>query len=145
MGRVAVAAQAPGHTQRLVLRDHVHFIDLAVTAYATDTTVYMRRVVIKDVIRGAMKLNPLDRLAGPERHDAQLPNGRGSVSCEFKIKTPVTQEKSKNSPRLFSKLVWSAGLCGLPQFDRISLRVMHAGKPAGGIGRVNLDLDSCSP
>ena len=57
----------------------------------------------------------------------------------------VTQEKSRNSPGLFSKLVWSAGLCGLPQFDRISLRVMHAGKPAGGIGRVNLDLDSSGP
>src|SRR3989442_12611456 len=28
------------------------------------------------------------------------------------------------------KLVWSAGLCGLPQFDRISLRVMHAGEPS---------------
>ena len=56
---------------------------------------------------------------------------------------PVTQEKSRNSLGLFSKLVWSAGLCGLPQFDRISLRVMHAGKPARGIGRVNLDLDSC--
>src|SRR6266436_3758555 len=58
---------------------------------------------------------------------------------------PVTQEKSRNSPRLFSKLAWSGWLCRLPQFDRISLRVMHAGKPAVGIRlRVNLDLDSRS-
>src|ERR1700726_3583706 len=29
-----------------------------------------------------------------------------------------------------SELVWSAWLCRLAQFDRIPLRVMHAGKPA---------------
>ena len=47
--------------------------------------------------------------------------------------------------RLFSKLVWSDWLCGLPQFDRISLRVMQAGEPAVGIRLlVNLDLDSRS-
>ncbi len=56
----------------------------------------------------------------------------------------VTQEKSRNSPELFSKLAWSGWLCRLPQFDRISLRVMQAGEPAVGIRlRVNLDLDSC--
>jgi hypothetical protein len=53
--------------------------------------------------------------------------------------------QSRNSPKLFSNLARSVWLCRLPQFDRISLRVMHAGKPAGGIGRVNLDLDSCGP
>jgi hypothetical protein len=37
---------------------------------------------------------------------------------------PVTQERSGNSSELFSKLVWSVWLCGLPQFDRISLWVM---------------------
>jgi hypothetical protein len=68
-----------------------------------------------------------------------------SVSKWITSEWPVTQEKSRNSPELFSKLVWSVWLCRLPQFDRISLRVMHAGKPAGGIGRVNLDLDSCGP
>ena len=55
----------------------------------------------------------------------------------------VSREKSRNCPELFSKLVWSVGLCGLPQFDRISLRVMDAGKPSVGIRlRVNLDFDS---
>ena len=57
----------------------------------------------------------------------------------------LTQEKSRSSPGLFSKLAWSGWLCRLPQFDRISLRVMHAGKPAVGIRlRVHLDLDSRS-
>jgi hypothetical protein len=56
----------------------------------------------------------------------------------------VTQEKFRNSPELFSNLAWSVSSCRLPQFDRISLRVMQAGEPAVGIRlRVNLDRDSC--
>ena len=59
--------------------------------------------------------------------------------------SPVTQEKSRNSPELLSKLVWSVWLCRLPQFDRIPLRVMKAGESAVGIRlRVNLDCDSRS-
>ena len=34
--------------------------------------------------------------------------------------------------------------CGLPQFERISFRVMQAGEPAVGVGLgVDLDLDLC--
>jgi hypothetical protein len=54
---------------------------------------------------------------------------------------PVTHEKSKNSLG-FSTLVWSAGLYGFPQFDRISLRVMHTGNRVAMRLRVHLDLDS---
>jgi hypothetical protein len=57
---------------------------------------------------------------------------------------PVTQEKSRNSPELLCDLAFGVWNLRLPQFDRISLRVMHAGEPAVGIRlRVNLDLDSC--
>jgi hypothetical protein len=55
----------------------------------------------------------------------------------------ITQEKSRNSPELFSKLPRGGWLCRLPQSDRISLRVVQAGEPAVGIRlRVNLDRDS---
>jgi hypothetical protein len=58
---------------------------------------------------------------------------------------PVTQEKSRNNPELLCNLAFGVWNLRLPQFDRISLRVMHAGKPAVGIRlRVNLDLDSRS-
>src|SRR5580700_385245 len=53
------------------------------------------------------------------------------------------QEKSRNSPELLCNLAFGVWNLRLPQFDRISLRVMHAGKPAVGIRlRVHLDLDS---
>jgi hypothetical protein len=59
---------------------------------------------------------------------------------------PVTQEKSRNNPGLLCNLAFGVWNLRLPQFDRISLRVMHAGKPAVGIRlRVHLDLDSCGP
>src|ERR1700730_15437893 len=55
----------------------------------------------------------------------------------------ATQEKSRNSPELLCNLAFGVWNLRLPQFDRISLRVMQAGKPAVGIRlRVNLDLDS---
>src|SRR6267142_3516585 len=72
-----------------------------------------------------------------------LPDGRPSGGKSVASGYPVTQEKSRNRPELFSKLAWSGWLCRLPQFDRISLRVMQAGEPAVGIRlRVHLDLDS---
>jgi hypothetical protein len=44
----------------------------------------------------------------------------------------------------FSNLAWTVSSCRLPQFNRISFRVVQAGEAAVGIGlRVNLDLDSC--
>ena len=62
-----------------------------------------------------------------------------SITFEF----PVTQEKSRNSPGLFSKLPRGGWLCRLPQLDRISLRVVQADEPAVGIRlRINLGRDS---
>ena len=56
----------------------------------------------------------------------------------------MTRERSRDSPELSSDLASGLLSFRLPQFDRISLRVMQAGKPAVGIRlRVNLDRDSC--
>src|SRR5437879_348155 len=56
---------------------------------------------------------------------------------------PITQEKSRNSPELLCNLAFGIWTLWLPQFDRISLRVMQASEPAVGIRlRVNLDRDS---
>jgi hypothetical protein len=58
---------------------------------------------------------------------------------------PVTQEKSRNNPGLLCNLAFGVWNLRLPQFDRISLRVMHAGEPTVGIRlRVNLYRDSGS-
>ena len=58
---------------------------------------------------------------------------------------PITQEKSRNSPELLCNLAFGIWTLWLPQFDRISLRVMQASEPAVGIRlRVNLDRDSRS-
>src|SRR6266705_5027362 len=49
----------------------------------------------------------------------------------------------KSSPELFGNLAWSFLYRRLPQFDRISLRVMQAGEPSVRVRlRVNLDHDS---
>ena len=58
---------------------------------------------------------------------------------------PVThQEKSRSSPERFSNLAWTVSSCRLPQFNRISFRVVQAGEAAVAIRlRVKLDLDSC--
>ena len=53
-----------------------------------------------------------------------------------------TQEQSRNSEPLCN-LAFGVWNLRLPQFNRISLRVMHAGEPAVRIRlRVHLDLDS---
>ena len=46
---------------------------------------------------------------------------------------PVTQGKSRDSPGLLCNLAFGVWSLRLPQFDRISLRVMQASKPAVGI------------
>ena len=67
----------------------------------------------------------------------------GSNSVTFA--SAATLENSRNSPEPLCNLAFSVWNLGLPQFDRISLRVMQAGKPAVGIRlRVNLDRDSRS-
>ena len=59
--------------------------------------------------------------------------------------SPVTQEKLRNSPELFGNLAFGVWNLRLPQFDRISLRVVQASEPAVGIRlRVNVDRDSRS-
>src|ERR1700693_5344931 len=58
---------------------------------------------------------------------------------------PATQEKSRDRPELHYNSAFSVLSLGLPQFDRISLRVMQAAEPAVGIRLwVNLDFDSRS-
>jgi hypothetical protein len=54
---------------------------------------------------------------------------------------------SRNSSASLSDLAASVWSCRLPQFDRVSLGVMQAGKPsdAGIRFRVNLNLYPCSP
>ena len=65
--------------------------------------------------------------------------GSNSVTFAF----AATQEKSRNSPELLCNLAFGVWNLRLPQFDRISLRVMQAGEPTVGMGlRVNLDRDS---
>jgi hypothetical protein len=53
---------------------------------------------------------------------------------------------SRNSSASLSDLAASVWSCRLPQFDRVSLGVMQAGKPsdAGIRFRVNLNLYPCS-
>jgi len=47
----------------------------------------------------------------------------------------ATQEKSRNSPELLCDLAFGVWNLRLPQFDRISLRVMQAGEPAVKLAR----------
>ena len=66
--------QTPGHAVRFCVVNHRHMVDRAVAAEATDSAVYVGGMIVKDVIRCAMDLNPLDGLA-------RLP----AVSDRFKL------------------------------------------------------------
>ena len=62
--------EAPRHAVRLRVINHRHVIDLSVAARATDPAIDVGRVVVINVIRGAMELDPFDRLPGfPARPD----------------------------------------------------------------------------
>jgi len=70
--RVAMAVQAPAHTERLVLVNFFHLIDPAVTAHAADAAGHVGAVVEVSVVGEIVDLHPLD---GPARLVA-LPDRR---------------------------------------------------------------------
>ena len=59
---VAVAVEAPPHTQRLVLSDHLHLMDGTVTALAADTGTDMGAVTEVRVVGQVVDPNPPHRL-----------------------------------------------------------------------------------
>ena len=61
--RIAMALQAPLHAHWLRVGDHGHMIDLAMTTGATDPAIYMRSVIVKNVVRETMDPDPLHRLS----------------------------------------------------------------------------------
>jgi hypothetical protein len=68
--RMPMTFEAPRHAVGFVLVHYRHPIHLPVTAGATDPTIHMRGVIVKNVIRRAMNLHPLDGLpAFPARPD----------------------------------------------------------------------------
>ncbi len=58
-----MALEAPGHAVWLGVINHRHMIDRAVAAEATDPAIYVRGMIIKNVVGCAMNLHPLDRFA----------------------------------------------------------------------------------
>src|ERR1051325_4412840 len=68
--RMPMAFQAPSHTVRFSVVDHWHLVNLPMAAEATNAAIYMRRMVVINVVRGPMELDPLDWLsARPTRPD----------------------------------------------------------------------------
>jgi len=79
----------------------------------------------------------------------------GLELCEGKLSCTVLRGLDGSNPvrllgdsetvlNCLSNLACSVSSCRLPQFNRISFRVVQSGKPAVGIKlRVNLDLDFC--
>ena len=68
--RVPMAFKAPSHTVRFGMIDDWHLVDLAMAAEATNAAVYVRGMVVINVIRGPMELYPLDWLSTlPTRPD----------------------------------------------------------------------------
>ena len=60
---MAMAFEAPRHAVRLGVINHRHVIDLAVANRTTDPAIHVRGVIVKNVIRRAMNLHPLNRLS----------------------------------------------------------------------------------
>src|SRR6266702_4672641 len=61
--RVPMAFKTPGHALRLRMINNRHVVDLTMTAKTTDAAVDVGAVIVKNIIRGAMDLHPLDRVA----------------------------------------------------------------------------------
>ena len=61
--RITMALQAPLHAHRLRIGDHGHVIDLAMTTGAADPAIYMRAVIVKNIVRETMNPDPLHRLS----------------------------------------------------------------------------------
>jgi hypothetical protein len=62
--RMAMAIEAPGHREGLVVINDGHVIDLAVAGDAGDAAVHMNGVIIIGVVWGLVELDPGDGLAG---------------------------------------------------------------------------------
>ena len=58
-----MAFETPRHAMRFGVIDDAHVIHVAVAAEATDAAIDVGRVIVKNVIRRAMNLHPLDRFA----------------------------------------------------------------------------------
>src|SRR5438132_4609675 len=73
---VSMALETPRHAMRFDYGHRRHVIDRAMTTETTDAAIHMRRVVIKDVIDGAMEPHPFDRFAGfptlPDRFELRI-------------------------------------------------------------------------
>lgn len=59
---IAMALKAECHAERLVMGDHFHFVDLAVTLDAANPSVYVGSVVEVGVIRRLVNPNPRHRI-----------------------------------------------------------------------------------
>jgi len=67
---VPMALKAPGHAMRFGMIDHWHLIDWSMAAEATDAAIYVGGVVVINVIRRPVELDPFDRLSTlPTRPD----------------------------------------------------------------------------
>ena len=62
-GGIAMAIEAEGHAQRLVMIDFLHLVDGAMALDAANASIHVDRMVEIRIIRHAMDLNPFDRLA----------------------------------------------------------------------------------
>ena len=60
---LTVTIEAPPHAERLVLEHNLHVVDPAVTRYAADTALNVRRMVKVHVVWKVVDANPLDRLS----------------------------------------------------------------------------------
>jgi hypothetical protein len=58
--RRAMALEAPGHALGLVLIDHFHLVNRAMTGKAAYTAVHVHRVIEIGVVRDAVDLYPID-------------------------------------------------------------------------------------
>lgn len=61
---MAMTLKAPGHAVWLRVIDHRHLVHFAVTTVTADPAIDVGGVIVKNVIRCAMKLHPFDRFPG---------------------------------------------------------------------------------
>ena len=70
--RMPVTFKAPRHAVRFGMINYRHVVDGAVTTKTTDPAVDVRAVIVKNIIRCAMDLHPLDGLARFPAHPHRL-------------------------------------------------------------------------
>jgi hypothetical protein len=87
--RVPVTIEAPFHQQRSLLRDRLHFIDLAMTARAANSLAHVNAVIEINKIGQPVHTLPFDRFARPVafadrfEHGATDPDLRVAVHAGF--------------------------------------------------------------